>query len=300
MKRIALLFPGQGVDLALAPLLVSGAARVRATIERAAPELLDPLQRGGPKLTRTEILQPAVTALCLGVVSELEAAGVAPFVCAGHSLGELAALGASGAFSTEQATRLASTRGRLMAREASAHPGGMLALTEADENVVRAALELGRSRGQLVLAAHNAPDEWVVSGDELAIGIVAARFRSVRLDVRGPWHSPAMAGAVPEFRAELEAAATRELSTRFVANATAEVLTHAAPAAPLLARQLSEPLDWVRVLERIFALEISHFVTIGPGKLLRNLLQRTLGRELSVLSTGSPFELAQTLKELAP
>ena len=70
MKRIALLFPGQGVDLALAPLLVTGAPRVRATIERAAPELLDLLQRGGPKLARTEILQPAVTALCLGVVSE--------------------------------------------------------------------------------------------------------------------------------------------------------------------------------------------------------------------------------------
>jgi len=300
VKRIALLFPGQGVDLGVAPHLLGGAPGVRAALERMAPELMDPLQRGGPKPARTEILQPAVTALCLAIATELEAAGVATFACAGRSLGELAALAATGALSAEQAVRLARVRGRAVAGEASAHPGGMLALQDANASTVESALELGRSRGLLVLAAHNAPDEWVVSGDEAALGLVASRFRSVRLDVRGPWHSPAMSGAVPEFRAELEAAATGELRASFVANATAEVLSRAAEAPPLLARQLTEPLYWVRVLDRLRALEISHFVTIGPGKLMRSLLQRTLGRGLTVLSTGSPFELGQTLQELAP
>src|SRR4029077_5815445 len=82
---------------------------------------------GEPRLGRTEIAQPALIAVCLGIAEELEARGERPDLVAGHSLGELAAAAVAGCVPAATAIDLAVERGLAMAEAARAHPGAMAA-----------------------------------------------------------------------------------------------------------------------------------------------------------------------------
>jgi [acyl-carrier-protein] S-malonyltransferase len=276
----AFLFAGQGVEPpwvgpdVLAEPAVAGLVALAGEASGAdVPRLL---ARGGSQLFRPEVLQPALVAVCLGVFRLLERAGVGPALVAGHSLGELSAWAACGCVAAEDAVAIAALRGRLMAREAAHRPGGMLALRNADRDTCERALALGASAGSICLAAHNAPDEWILSGDHAALAQVAARFSAVRLAVAGPWHSPAMAGAVAELEEALEAIARRPGRARFVANRDGRIAAEDDIPA-LIAGQLVRPIEWVAALHTVAGAGCRRLIAVGPGKMLRGLVRRSLG-----------------------
>jgi len=275
----AFLFAGQGVDppWIARDLLDRPAARplVAAAAETTGVDVGKLLARGGRELADTAILQPALVAACLCAAAELAAAGVAPAAVCGHSLGELAAWAAGGRVAAVDAIAAAAVRGRLMAREAARHPGGMVAVRGGAAELARA-LAAGRARGSLVLAAENAPDEHVVSGTEPALAAALAAVPATRLPVAGAWHSPAMAGAVDELAAALAAVPARTPRALLVCNRTGAL---AAPGdlPALLAGQLVHPVRWVATLRSLRALGVTRYIVVGPGKLLRSLVRRTLG-----------------------
>jgi [acyl-carrier-protein] S-malonyltransferase len=275
----AFLFAGQGVDPpwvarcvlerpAAEPLLAAASRATGVDVGRL-------LARGGRELADPAILQPALVAACLCVAAELAAAGVTPALVCGHSLGELAAWAAGGHVAAVDAIAAAAVRGRLMARQAHLAPGGMAAVRGGAAELARA-LHAGRAHGAIALAAENAPDEHVVSGSEPALAAALAAVPATRLPVAGAWHSPAMAGAVDELRAALAAVPARTPHATLVCNRTG------APAAPaalpeLLAGQLVHPVRWTTALGALRALGATRYVVVGPGRLLRALVRRTLG-----------------------
>lgn len=294
--EIAFLFPGQGakrVDVALRSTVRPAAGR--ALCELAAAEagvaLAKVLERPS-LLDRTEVLQPMLTAIALAASEALAAAGVLPTVVLGHSLGELAAWSASGAVPAAEAVRLAAVRGRLMARAAAAKPGGMVALGTADAGVIEEALAVGRCSGEICVAAYNAPDETVLSGDEVAVRAVMAFAPALatRVPTAGAWHSPAMLGAVDEWRSALHAAKLGDvLGVDFVANAHGDVVSCSADIPDLLAEQLVRPVQWARALATATR---PVMVTLGPGAVLRSLWHRNQGMpragESAAGGAGSP------------
>jgi [acyl-carrier-protein] S-malonyltransferase len=303
MSPTAFLFAGQGVDMVSSAMAFArGSSRARELFDLAArgahtdSERL--FARGGRELASTRFAQPVLVALCLGIAEELRSHGIQADYAAGHSLGELTAWSALDAIGTEDAIDLAGERGRLMAREAERHPGGMLALVDANRSAVDVALRLGGTRGALALAARNAVDEWVLSGEEPALSLVAASFRSVRLRTPGAWHSPAMAGAVKELARALHAVPRSKLSGALVANGTGAVVEHEQEIPSLLAEQLVRPVDWVAVLQTLRGRGVRQFVTVGPGNVLRGLLRKNFGSEVCVLSTETPSELDETIGRL--
>lgn len=238
----------------------------------------------GRALERTDVLQPVLTALSLAVHAALRAAGVTPALLLGHSLGEVPALAAAGALSSEDAVRLAAKRGALMAREAARHPGGLIAVHSEDE-----AQRLLLSHPGLRLAARNAPDEVVLSG--LAADLPAS---ARRVPVSGPWHHDAMADAVAPFRAALDAVPHHAPLLPCVRNLDgAPGLTVDA-----LADQLTRPVEFTRCLSTARALGADTFVTVGPGLVLRGLVRKTLGAGVRVLTTEDAADLARTLAAL--
>jgi len=275
----AFVFAGQGVDPPwIGPdVLDRPAARtlVAAAADATGVDIARLLTRGGRDLARPAIVQPALVAACLGIAAELVAAGVVPAVVCGHSLGEIAAWAAGGHVAASDAIAAAAVRGRLMAREAGRHPGGMVAVRGGAAEV-GCALVTGRAHGSLALAAENAPDEHVVSGTDPALAAVVAAVPSTRLPVAGAWHSPAMAGAVDELSAVLAELPAREPHAVFACNRTGRVAaSDELPA--LLAGQLVHPVRWVTVLGTLRALGVTRYVIVGPGKLMRSLIRRTLG-----------------------
>ena len=112
---------------------------MRDTVARLRPDLYElALDEVGNELferanEKTEFAQPAIYCASLAGWSRFE--GERPYAMAGHSLGELAALAASGAVDEATGLRLVALRGRLMQRVAErGTEGGMLALrTQLDE-----------------------------------------------------------------------------------------------------------------------------------------------------------------------
>ncbi len=269
----ALVFPGQGAEepemgLALARRDARAKHLLQLASEATHVDLLRAIERGGRALGRTEVLQPALVAVSLGAA---HAMAELPTAVLGHSLGELAAACFALDVDDETAIALAAERGRLMAEAAAARPGGMIA---------RALPEVPPG---LVLAAHNADDEHVFSGDEACLGRVPG---ATRLRVAGAWHSPAMDPVVTPFRAHLERAlAGRGLRVPLVSAVTASSVD-GVRVPELLASGLVSPVRWVETLRALGPLGIDRVVCASPGRLCRALVRRTLGLRFEATALG--------------
>jgi [acyl-carrier-protein] S-malonyltransferase len=279
------LFPGQGAEAA-------GALRVRPgpvaeLVARAGRALgLDPariITAGEPRLGRTDIAQPALTAVCLGIAQELEARGEAPDAVAGHSLGELAAAAVAGCLSPADAVDLAVERGLAMAEASRAHPGAMAAVRADDNAAVERLLDIGRAQGRISVAARNAPTQWVLTGDRAAILAVSAATAATLLPTQGAWHSEAMAAAEQRWLRALRGVRFQAPRRTLILNRSGRALAAGEDLATLLAGQLTRPIAWTDALATLAALGISRFVAIGPGKALRGLCRETLGTACDVV-----------------
>lgn len=254
------------------------------------------LVRGGPALERTEVLQPVMTAVSLGAMEALRRRGCRPDAVAGHSLGEIAAWSAAGALDPEGAVSLAAARGQIMAREAARRPGTMVALFGGEQQVA-SALESARLEGIADLAGHNAPDEWVLSGEPQALRAAAAGCSARPLRVAGAWHSRLLARAVGPFQRCLAALRPGRLRSRLVSNGTGGFCQDE-ELAEGLAQQLVRPVLWAQCLRTLADAGVSHFVTVGPGRILRGLLRKNLGRQIRILSTESQRAMDATVAAL--
>lgn len=301
--KIAVLVPGQGSEipgmgLALATRCAHGRALLDRASEVTGQDVARLLQRGGPALGRTEVLQPTLTAVCLSVVHALREAGMRFELVAGHSLGEIGAWSASGSITDGDAVDLAALRGRLMARQASHFPGAMIAVFPRDEAQLDDIVRKSKDHGTIAVAAHNSPDEWVLSGDRAAVRFAAAAIRSSALRTTGPWHSPAMQGAVDEFRQALYAVRRVPPFAGFVCNRTGMRIEDAEQIPDLLAGQLVRPVCWARALRTLVDQGATDLVVAGPGKILRGLIRKNLGTEVAVHDTDRLDDLDRTVKVL--
>ena len=297
-----MLFGGQGPDLdRLGPDLAGAGPRAGRLVELAAALVeMEPAElwaRGGRALERTEVYQPVLVAIELGVYRALTAGGVRPYVVAGHSLGELSAWAAAGGVGAEAAVRIAAARGRLMADRGSEHPGGLLALEGPDEETLEHATAIGEEHGGIYVAAVNATAEWVIGGSDDALRAVARRFPSKRLVVEGPWHGPPMEPVYESFRRLLARYETRPLRTRLVSSGTGRLAT--GPEMPRrVAEQLTRPVQWADALSTVAGLHVTDLVTVGPGRVMRGLAYRNDLRHVRMHSTDTPAMMRRTIAEL--
>jgi [acyl-carrier-protein] S-malonyltransferase len=191
----------------------------------------------------------------------------------------------------EAAVTLAATRGRLMGREAALHPGGMVAIVASTRDAVHDAIAIAGRHGSVQLAAHNAPDEWVLSGDHPALQAIPAAFSPTPLSTAGPWHSTAMIGAVAEYREAVEAAVSARPAASLIANNTGRTLAANDELVELLARQLTHPVLWSETMTTIGRGNGTVVMSVGPGKALRGLARRCLGREATIVGVDDPSML---------
>lgn len=264
----ALLFPGQGSQTVDMHDAVSEVLPELA--ERAAYEVgEDPFEKVGDG---TQFAQPAL--YCASVALWVRAGSPRADFVAGHSLGEIGALVAGGSISLEDGLWLAARRGRLMQRIADSRPpGGMLALL-GDEGATRRIA----AAHWLTVANDNAPGQLILSGpredlDAAVEEAKAERLKAMPLAVSGAFHTDAMAEAVPEFRAALAAIDVRAPRVPVFSSVTAEPFDDIRAE---LAQALVRPVRWRETLFALRERGAERFVEVGPGKVLKGLVRRTL------------------------
>ncbi|WP_428569448.1 MAG: ACP S-malonyltransferase [Solidesulfovibrio sp. DCME] len=288
-NRPAVLFPGQGsqekgMGRALAEASAE-AAELWAMAEKASGLPLREIYWEGDEaaMADTRALQPAMTAVTLGLwfAARQRLGDIVGF--AGHSLGEYAALAASGMLEAAKALELTSLRGRLMA-EAPGGNGAMAAILKLSlgdiEDVVRqAALATGKV---LLVANYNSPGQFVISGDKAAIEAAAAlvkerKGRAVALPVSNAFHSPLMAEPAAELVKALDKAGLRAPTVAPVYfNVTGALETDADKALALMRRQMTSQVRWIDTMANLQAAGARTFVELGPKGVLAKLATANL------------------------
>lgn len=299
--------PGMGRDLAEG---YPAARDVFAAADSALGESLSALCWEGPAetLTLTGNAQPALLthgAAAWAAIRHVAAPRVR--AAAGHSLGEFTAYHATGALTLEAAVRLVRARGALMQQAGAARPGAMAAilgdLTEPIESIcARAAAD--PDGGVVVPANYNSPGQVVVSGEvagvERAMALckdVGGR-RAMRLAVSGAFHSPLMQPAASGLAQAIDAAGFAAPAHPVYANVTAAPVHDAATAKRLCLEQLTAPVRWSEVIQRLAAeFPDALFVEMGPGTVLAGLV-RKIAPAVATAPCGTAADVAHLIERL--
>jgi [acyl-carrier-protein] S-malonyltransferase len=305
---VAYIFPGQGSQaLGMGKALAETFAAARAVFEEVDAALDDKLSTvmwEGPaeKVTLTENAQPALVAVSLAAMRVLETeAGVdlkreAKFV-AGHSVGEYAALAATGALSLADAVRLVRIRGRAMQQAVPVGVGAMAALLGVDF-AQAAAIAAEAAQGEVVQAANdNGGGQVVVSGHKSAVerAVELAKAKGVRrammLPVSGPFHSALMQPAADVMADALAKVDVKPPSVPLVANVLAQPTTDPAQIVQGLVAQVTGTVRWRESIAFMADAGVTTFYEVGSGKVLSGLVKR-IAEGASGVPIGTPEDVA--------
>ncbi len=303
--RLALTFPGQGAQQPGMGRPWAGrpgwflAERAAEVSGRDVVHLL--LHADEEELRRTDNAQLATFVLEMVILHEVRHALPAarrPLVCAGHSLGEYAALVAAGIVGFDDGVKLVAARGEAMREVCASEPGTMaVVLGLAPEDVEKAAAGVRDEGGQVWVANLNSPQQSVVSGEAGAVArcVEAAQelgaLRVLSIPVGGAFHTPLMRLAARAFGRAVRAAEFRPGHAPVVSNVDARPHRGADAWPQRLGRQITEPVRWADSV-RTMADELycDMFVEIGPGRTLTGLA-RKITPQVSRLSIAEPGQL---------
>ena len=287
MKRIAFLFPGQGSQsVGMGRDIFQEFDLVREIFDMASEIAKINLSRlcfKGPieELTQTVNLQPAITAVNLGMLAILEKESIVEEMSAGHSLGEYSALCAGGAISKEDTIRLVIKRGELMHREATQHLGAMHAIVGLPIDTVQEIVDDVKQQGAVSVANHNTETQIVITGAPDPVAAVSAKaeeqgVRAIPLKVSGAWHSELIRGAQDEFGDFLETIQFETPKRPVIMNVTADTAEDPTDIRDIMTQQLCSPVKWYDSVKKMMDDGIEIFAEVGPGRVLAGLVKKIL------------------------
>jgi [acyl-carrier-protein] S-malonyltransferase len=295
MKKIALLFAGQGAQSVGMGRDLAGQFAVAADLFRRADEILgrnlSEIAWTGPieELTKTSNCQPALYVhglACLSILHEL-GGGFSIGGAAGLSLGEMTAHAAASTFDFANGLKLVQKRGELMDEACAATNGAMAAMIGADESAVRALA----ADADVDVANINAPGQIVISGErakvEAAIGMAKEHGirRATLLNVAGAYHSRLMESAYQKLGAVLVHVPVQPPRFPVISNVTGAEVTTPIEIRRTLQDQVTGTVRWLDCMERLADLGCDLFVELGPGGVLAGLLRRTF-KDMDVISVS--------------
>jgi [acyl-carrier-protein] S-malonyltransferase len=266
------------------------------------------VEAGAEELTETRNAQLATFILSLVILDAVERLGIEPTQVAGHSVGEYAALAASGALGFEDSVRIMAERGEAMQAAADAQPGVMAVVRGCDADTVDIACRL--ADGEVWVANFNSAEETVIAGaaadveraEQIALEMGAAKVTPVI--VGGAFHTPFMNPARSRLRKALATTSFHDADIPVVANVDARAHTSAGDWALLLSAQLCSPIRWRQSIMRLGGLSDPTsdteqlFAELGPGDSLSMMIRHTLP-SVTTVPVSAPSDLDQLVDALS-
>lgn len=276
--RTAFVYSGNGSQwVGMGAELLKTNARFRAAIERVdaifAPlsgwSIADYLAKPAADWTleRTEIAQPLLFAMQIGMTELLRAEGIDADAATGHSVGEVAAAWASGALTLEDAVTVIYERSLLQGRMAGS---GTMAAVKLPEARLK---ELLASYPGVEIAGYNAPDNYTLSGDPEGIEQLRTVIKSEGglcklLGIPYAFHSSRMAPLEGDVRRTLGGLAPKASRALFVSSVDGKVTEGGMLTADYWWRNIREAVRFESAVETLLDLGVDRFVEVGPHGIL--------------------------------
>ncbi len=286
----AYVFPGQGAQfIGMGKDLYDSSESARALFEKANEILgfrITDLMFSGTEedLRQTRVTQPAIFLHSVILASTL-GDSFKPDMVAGHSLGEFSALVANKVLSFEDGLRLVYARAQAMQKACEKEPSTMAAILGLDDQKVE---DICKSIEEIVVPAnYNSPGQLVISGSMKGIEIACEKLkaagarRALPLKVGGAFHSPLMEPARLELAEAINTTVFHEPICPIYQNATAERVTDPLKIKENLVAQLTAPVLWTQLVQRMISDGATHFIEVGPGNVLQGLISK-IGKEVTV------------------
>lgn len=304
MPKIAFVFPGQGSQHAgMGTELLTDPEVSKlcdACAEAATVDLRQLLTNADDEtLKLTQNAQPALCFVGLGLTLLMRRRGIEPAAAAGHSVGEYAALAASGAVGATQVIKAVVERGRAMADAAPAGTGSMAAVLGLAPEAVEAALA---GIGDAWPANYNTPTQTVIAGTTAGLEAATTKLqaagakRIVPLNVSAAFHTPLMAPAAKRLGAALDRIEWRSPRIPVIANLTGREHQGGDRIPHVLEMQLRSPVRWAACVGSLIELGCDTFVEVGPKRALTGMM-RELAPGAKAVTVGTPTACAELALE---
>ncbi len=220
-------------------------------------------------VNQTVWAQSGLFAIEVALCELLASWGVKPRVVGGHSIGELAAAYVAGVWSLADAARVVAARGRLM--QALPSGGAMVAVNAPEPVVVGVLTECGDL--PLGIAAVNAPDSVVLSGEEQAVELAVKRLtelgvRTKKLRVSHAFHSPLMEPMLAEFERVVSSVTYRRPGVALVSGLTGSMVTDEVTDPGYWVRHVRDAVRFADAVEGFRTAGVRTFVEVGPDAAL--------------------------------
>jgi [acyl-carrier-protein] S-malonyltransferase len=281
--RAAVAFPGQGTQSPGMGAPWRERPEWHAIVGRAEAALDEPVGRLLVDADADELLRTRNAQLAILLTSLLAWAAIAervdPVGFAGHSLGQVTALIASGVLSLEDGVRFAAVRADRTQAAADATPGRMVALLGATLEQAEAA---PAASDECWIANDNAPGQVVLAGtpEGLDTGVAAAKAAGARtarpLAVGGAFHTPLMQPAADALVGDLTAVALAAPVAPVVSNHDGVAYSDADGWRARSAAHVASPVRWRAVQPALVGLGASRVLEVGHGSMLAALAKRTI------------------------
>jgi acyl transferase domain-containing protein/NADPH:quinone reductase-like Zn-dependent oxidoreductase/acyl carrier protein len=225
----------------------------------------------------TELAQPALFALQVGVTRMLASQGVVPQVVMGHSVGEVAAAWACGALSLADATRVIYHRSRLQGLTAGS--GQMSAVGLSGSDTANLLLELGLD--DVVVAGENSSKGATVAGsvaglERLEQALTERQVFVRRLGLDYAFHSPAMNVIAEQVVEALREIAPRASQIPMYSTVTGGLLDGERLDAEYWWQNIRFPVLFQSASETLCEQGYNVFVEVGPHPILRSYVSDAL------------------------
>ena len=312
-KMSALLFPGQGSQaVGMGSEFYENFSIVKKIFNQADEKLnysISKMILEGPEdqLTLTKNTQPAILTVSYSIFKVLKDEFNFDLkslkYSAGHSLGEYSALVCSEALDFNDALYLLHERGKAMQQAVSIGQGSMIAVLGLKSTEISDLLDLNKDKeGVCEIANDNADGQVIISGDKESVQsfqliLKEKKIKSIPLKVSAPFHCSLMKPAAEIMKEKINSTKFNNPSFKIINNVTAKSEDNPENIKKLLIDQIFSTVKWRDSMINISKSGEKNFIEIGPGKVLINMVKRTI-KDVNCFSINSIADIKNLLNEL--
>lgn len=223
---------------------------------------------GFSNIDKTIVAQPAIVAIQVSLTNLLKAYGISPKGITGHSIGEVSAAYASGAFSLEDAAKIIYHRSQV--QDKASGKGKMLAIAISAEEATSL---IQNVKDVVSIATINSPQMITIAGDEKCIADIAKVMEAKGIfnryvNVAVPYHSHYMDPLKEELEERLGSFKAADIVTNLYSTVTTALQTVEDFTGEYWFKNVRSPVRFVETIENMLEDDFNCFIELGPHPVL--------------------------------